>query len=152
MPHRSAAAPARQSKSYSIRQRITDDPDIDPKLADAAEATWRRRIFLRCAEDAWLRWSRSAHNLSLPEPKSRASIVPRVLGVTPRSLHTPTSLRPSIRNEPLSAIIPRRGFAFPHAAVAFVGLSSAAGLPCLRGSASTYCHRKCGPARRPRPA
>ena len=34
------------------RLRITDDPDIDPELANEAAATSRRRIFLRCAGDA----------------------------------------------------------------------------------------------------
>jgi hypothetical protein len=42
----------RDGKSYSIRQRITDDPDISPELAAEAEATGRRRVFQRCAEDA----------------------------------------------------------------------------------------------------
>ena len=36
----------RGGKSYSIRQRVTDDPDISPKLVADAEATGRRRIFL----------------------------------------------------------------------------------------------------------
>jgi hypothetical protein len=39
-------------RSFSLRQRIVDDPDIPPKMAEEAAATGRRRIFLRCAEDA----------------------------------------------------------------------------------------------------
>jgi hypothetical protein len=42
----------RDGKSYSIRQRITDDPDIPQGLAEQAAATMRRRVFLRCASDA----------------------------------------------------------------------------------------------------
>lgn len=38
-------------KSYSVRQRVVDDPDISPKLVAEAAATGRRRVFLRCAED-----------------------------------------------------------------------------------------------------
>lgn len=41
----------RDGKSYSIRQRVTEDPDISPELADEAASTGRRRVFLRCAED-----------------------------------------------------------------------------------------------------
>jgi hypothetical protein len=39
-------------KSYSVRQRVTEDPDISPKLIEEAAAAGRRRVFLRCAEDA----------------------------------------------------------------------------------------------------
>jgi hypothetical protein len=39
-------------KSYSIRQRVTEDPDISPALAGEAASTGHRRVFMRCAEDA----------------------------------------------------------------------------------------------------
>lgn len=42
----------RDDKPYSIRQRVTDDSDLPPKLVEVAAATGRRRVFLRCAEDA----------------------------------------------------------------------------------------------------
>lgn len=42
----------RDGKSYSARQRVTEDPDLPPKLVEVAAATGRRRVFLRCAEDA----------------------------------------------------------------------------------------------------
>lgn len=41
----------KDGKSYSVRQRVTEDPDIPPKLIEEAAATGRRRVFLRCAED-----------------------------------------------------------------------------------------------------
>jgi hypothetical protein len=41
----------RDGKSYSIRQRVTGDPDIPQKLVEAAAATGRRRVFLRCHHD-----------------------------------------------------------------------------------------------------
>jgi len=33
----------RDGKQYLVKQRITDDPDIDPELANEAAATGRRR-------------------------------------------------------------------------------------------------------------
>lgn len=41
----------RDGKSYSVRQRITDDTGLPRSMIEAAEAVSRRRIFLRCAED-----------------------------------------------------------------------------------------------------
>ena len=37
----------RDGKSYSLRQRVTDDPDIPPRLAHAAAATDRRCLTRR---------------------------------------------------------------------------------------------------------
>lgn len=50
-PYGSPDRVGRDGKSYSIRQCVTEDPDIRPKLAEAAEATSRRRVFLQCAAD-----------------------------------------------------------------------------------------------------
>lgn len=42
----------RDGKSYSLRQRITDDTGLPAELIEQAAITGRRRVFLRCAEDA----------------------------------------------------------------------------------------------------
>lgn len=42
----------RDGKSYSIRQRVTEDPEIPTGLAAEAASTGHRRVFMRCAEDA----------------------------------------------------------------------------------------------------
>jgi hypothetical protein len=51
-------------KSYSIRQRVSDDPD-----EAAAAATGRRRVFLRCAEDAVRKAEQGAGLKDAKEPE-----------------------------------------------------------------------------------
>jgi hypothetical protein len=65
--------------------------ELFPTISNYRELTLREAAFFGTQ-------SCSAHYLSLPEPKSRAWIAARVLGVTPRSSIRPPSLRPSIRS------------------------------------------------------
>jgi hypothetical protein len=81
-------------KSYSIRQRITDDPDISPKLAHEAAATGRRRVFLRCAEDAIRKAEQGA---GLKDAKE-SEIDEEILMTLDKVIKAWTSLRDEILN------------------------------------------------------
>lgn len=59
----------RDGKSYSIRQRVTDDPDLPPKLIEDAAATNRRRVFLRCADDVLRKAEQGAGLKEAKEPE-----------------------------------------------------------------------------------
>jgi hypothetical protein len=84
----------RDGKSYSIRQRVVDDPDIPANLMDAAEATARRRVFLRCAEDA-LRKAEQGAGLKFAK---EAEIDDEVLTEIDRVIKAWTALRNDILN------------------------------------------------------
>ena len=84
----------RDGKSYSIRQRVTEDPDISPKLVAEAEATGRRRIFLRCAEDA----ARKAEQGAGLKDARESEIDDEILMTLEKVIKAWTSLREEILN------------------------------------------------------
>lgn len=84
----------RDGKSYSIRQRVTDEPDIPPKLIEDAAATNRRRVFLRCAEDALRKAEQGA---GLKDAK-QSEIDEEILASLNKVVEAWTSLRDEILN------------------------------------------------------
>jgi hypothetical protein len=84
----------RDGKSYSVRQRVTEDPDISPALANEAAATGRRRVFLRCAEDSFRKAEQGA---GLKDAKE-SEIDDEILEALENVIEAWTSLRDEILN------------------------------------------------------
>lgn len=84
----------RDGKSYSIRQRVTEEPNLPAGMINEAAATVRRRVFLRCAEDAIRKAEQGA---GLKDAK-RSEIDEEILASLNKVVEVWTSLRDEILN------------------------------------------------------
>lgn len=81
-------------RSFSIRQRVTEEPNLPAGVVDDAAATVRRRVFLRCAEDAIRKAEQGA---GLKDAK-RSEIDEEILVSLNKVVEVWTSLRDEILN------------------------------------------------------
>lgn len=79
-------------KSYSIRQRVTED--VPSELESEAAATGRRRVFLRCAEDV----VRKAEQGAGLRDAMKSEIDDEILTALEKVIEVWTSLRDEILN------------------------------------------------------
>lgn len=84
----------RDGKSYSVRQRVTEEPNLPAGMINEAAATVRRRVFLRCAEDAIRKAEQGA---GLKDAK-RSEIDEEILASLNKVVEVWTSLRDEILN------------------------------------------------------